>query len=66
MTCMQPKTYFLRPDIATQLGIAVVREFFAQKVINSKGGGDELKNWVRQAHLMHLWCNVHVVKCVCC
>eukprot|EP00983_Pelagomonas_calceolata_P113083 1159951-Pelagomonas_calceolata.AAC.2 len=31
MTCMQPKTYFLRPDIATQLGIAVVREFFAQK-----------------------------------
>mmetsp|Transcript_17105 Transcript_17105/g.47439 ORF Transcript_17105/g.47439 Transcript_17105/m.47439 type:complete len:498 (+) Transcript_17105:1914-3407(+) len=32
MTCMQPKTYFLRPDIATQLGIAVVREFFAQKV----------------------------------
>jgi hypothetical protein len=32
MTCMQPKTYFLRPDIATQLGIAVVREIIAQKV----------------------------------
>lgn len=32
MTCMQPKTYFLRPDIATQLGVAIVREFFAQKV----------------------------------
>ncbi len=28
----QPKTYFLRPDIATSLGIAIVREFFAQKI----------------------------------
>ncbi|KAL6749979.1 hypothetical protein V8C86DRAFT_2824776 [Haematococcus lacustris] len=32
MTCMQPKTYFFRPDIATQLGIAIVREFLEQKV----------------------------------
>jgi carotenoid cleavage dioxygenase-like enzyme len=30
MTCMQPKTYFLRPDIATQLGFAILREYIAQ------------------------------------
>ena len=32
MTNIQPKTYFLRPHIALPLGIAIVREFFAQKV----------------------------------
>lgn len=32
MTNMQPKTYFLRPDIACQLGIAIVKEFVAQKI----------------------------------
>lgn len=32
MTNIQPKTYFLRPHIAIPLGIAIVREFFAQKV----------------------------------
>lgn len=32
MTCMQPKTYFLQPHVAIPLGIAVVREFFAQKI----------------------------------
>jgi hypothetical protein len=33
MTCMQPKTYFLRPDVALQLGVAIVREVFEQKVL---------------------------------
>lgn len=33
MTNMKPKTYFLRPDIATTLGIAVVREFVEQKLL---------------------------------
>mmetsp|Transcript_4947 Transcript_4947/g.10643 ORF Transcript_4947/g.10643 Transcript_4947/m.10643 type:complete len:491 (-) Transcript_4947:717-2189(-) len=32
MTCMQPKTYFLQPHVAVPLGIAIVREFFEQKV----------------------------------
>lgn len=32
MTNMQPKSYFLRPDIATQLGIALVREIIEQKI----------------------------------
>lgn len=32
MTNMQPKTYFLRPHVAIPLGIAVVREFVAQKM----------------------------------
>uniref|UniRef100_A0A7S0RJM7 FAD-binding domain-containing protein n=1 Tax=Chlamydomonas leiostraca TaxID=1034604 RepID=A0A7S0RJM7_9CHLO len=32
MTNMRPKTYFLRPDIAATLGIAIVREFVEQKV----------------------------------
>jgi len=38
MTGMQPKTYFLQPHIAIPLGIAVVREFFAQKVFNQRSG----------------------------
>lgn len=33
MTCMQPKTYFLRPDVALQLGWAIAREVIEQKVI---------------------------------
>lgn len=32
MTCMQPKSYFLRPHIAIPLGISVVREIFSQYV----------------------------------
>lgn len=32
MTCMQPKTYFLRPDVALPLAVATVREFISQKV----------------------------------
>ena len=35
---MQPKSYFLQPHIAIPLGIAVVREFFAQKVFRSRSG----------------------------
>lgn len=38
MTGMQPKSYFLQPHIAIPLGIAVVREFFAQKVFRSRSG----------------------------
>jgi hypothetical protein len=33
MTCMQPKTYFFRPDVALQLGVAIAREVFEQKVL---------------------------------
>ena len=36
MTCMQPKTYFLRPDVALQLGFAVAREIFEQKVLGKE------------------------------
>ena len=36
MTGMQPKTYFLQPHIALPLGIAVVREFFNQKVLGNR------------------------------
>jgi hypothetical protein len=32
MTNMRPKTYFLRPDVAIPLGIALVREVWNQKV----------------------------------
>lgn len=32
MTCMQPKTYFFRPDVALQLGWAITREVIEQKV----------------------------------
>ena len=32
MTNMRPKTYFLRPDVALSLGLALVRELWAQKV----------------------------------
>ncbi|GAX79984.1 hypothetical protein CEUSTIGMA_g7423.t1 [Chlamydomonas eustigma] len=32
MTNMQPKTYFLQPHVAVPLGIAILREFLAQKV----------------------------------
>ena len=32
MTCMRPKTYFLRPDVALPMGFAVLRELWAQKV----------------------------------
>lgn len=30
--CVQPKTYFLRPDIALSLGIAIVREACQQYI----------------------------------
>lgn len=30
---MQPKTYFLRPDVAIPLGFALLRELWAQKVV---------------------------------
>lgn len=43
MTCMQPKTYFLQPHVALPLGIAIVREFFAQKVFRSKPDRYQLK-----------------------
>lgn len=33
MTNMRPKTYFLRPDVALQMGFAVLREVWAQKVM---------------------------------
>ena len=33
MTNMRPKTYFLRPDVALPLGIAVLRELWEQKVM---------------------------------
>lgn len=36
MTNMQPKTYFLRPHVALPLGVAILREFFAQKVLGSR------------------------------
>jgi len=32
MTCMRPKSYFLRPDVFLQMSIAVIREFIDQKV----------------------------------
>ncbi len=35
MTCMQPKTYFLRPDVALQLGFAIAREVVEQKVFGN-------------------------------
>lgn len=33
MTNMRPKTYFLRPDIAFSMGIAIAREFVEQKIM---------------------------------
>jgi hypothetical protein len=36
MTCMQPKTYFLKPHVAIPLGIALVREVIAQKLLGKK------------------------------
>jgi len=33
MTNMQPKTYFLRPDVALQMGVAIVREVIEQKIM---------------------------------
>lgn len=33
MTCMRPKSYFLRPDVALPLGFALVRELWNQKVL---------------------------------
>ncbi len=32
MTNMRPKTYFLRPDVALPMGIALLRELWAQRV----------------------------------
>jgi hypothetical protein len=43
MTCMQPKTYFLRPDIAFQLSIAIFREFLEQYIFG-KPNRYQLKN----------------------
>lgn len=34
MTCMRPKSYFLRPDVALPLGFAVLREAINQKFFN--------------------------------
>ena len=43
MTCMRPKSYFLRPDVAVSLGFAVIREFWNQHVVGRpdlyKAGG---------------------------
>ena len=36
MTCMQPKTYFLKPHVALPLGIALVREFVEQKLLGKQ------------------------------
>lgn len=36
MTNMQPKTYFLRPDVALQLGWAILREAIEQKVMGKE------------------------------
>ena len=45
MTCMRPKSYFLRPDVAVSLGFAVVREFWNQHVVGRpdlyKAGGKQ-------------------------
>jgi hypothetical protein len=30
---LQPKTYFFRPDVALQLGLAIAREVIEQKVL---------------------------------
>lgn len=35
MTCMRPKTYFLRPDVATTMSIAVLREVINQKILGA-------------------------------
>ncbi|KDD74318.1 hypothetical protein H632_c1405p1, partial [Helicosporidium sp. ATCC 50920] len=36
MTNMRPKTYFLRPDVALPMGVALVREIWAQKIMGRK------------------------------
>ena len=33
MTCMRPKSYFLRPDVALPLGFALLRELWQQKIL---------------------------------
>ena len=33
MTNMRPKTYFLRPDVALQMTVAIIREAFSQKIL---------------------------------
>lgn len=33
MTNMRPKSYFLRPDVALPMGLAIIREVWAQKVM---------------------------------
>lgn len=38
MTCMRPKSYFLRPDVALPLGIALVRELWNQKIAGRPDG----------------------------
>ena len=40
MTCMRPKSYFLRPDVAIPLGFAVLREFWHQRI---RGRPDQYK-----------------------
>eukprot|EP00210_Caulerpa_lentillifera_P003158 g3017.t1 len=35
MTCMRPKSYFLRPDVALPLGFAVLREAMNQRLFNT-------------------------------
>lgn len=36
MTNMKPKTYFLRPDVAAQMGFAIAREVFEQVVLGKE------------------------------
>ena len=38
MTCMRPKSYFLRPDVALPLGVALLRELWNQKVLGRPDG----------------------------
>lgn len=38
MTNMRPKTYFLRPDVALPLGLAIVRELWNQYVSKRPDG----------------------------
>lgn len=35
MTCMRPKSYFLRPDVAIPMSFAVIREIINQKFLKT-------------------------------
>lgn len=49
MTNMRPKTFFLRPDIAINLGIAITRELWDQYVMGKPdryaSGGSTVANY---------------------